>query len=64
MNIDYIKFLEKKASVLEHSSEVRKDSIGKVVNSSEQFLSGLDKSPVYNHSETNSISSAVAVLPR
>ncbi|MBA7542595.1 hypothetical protein ES705_34918 [subsurface metagenome] len=52
MDINYIKSLEQKASVLEPSVGVRKEAIDKVTRNSEQFLSELDTSPVFNHSET------------
>jgi glutamate/tyrosine decarboxylase-like PLP-dependent enzyme len=52
MNVDYIKSLEQKASVLEPSGEIRKKAVEKVIDCSEQFLSDLDKSPVFNPSDT------------
>ncbi|MCD4742214.1 MAG: aminotransferase class V-fold PLP-dependent enzyme [Desulfobacteraceae bacterium] len=52
MNIDYIKFLEQKASALDPLDKIRKNAIEKVTDCSEQFLSGLDTSPVFNPSET------------
>ena len=52
MDINYIKSLEQKASALEPSVGVRKKAIEKVTRNSEQFLSELDTSPVFNHSET------------
>ncbi len=52
IDINYIKALEKKASSLEPSEKIRKKTIEKVTESSEQFMTALDTSPVFNRSET------------